>query len=139
MLHINKMHVTIKRHFHVTESFVNRSIRLISSRTSCTLCCTNGVLHRSQWPRGIRQGSSALRLLGLRLRIPPGTWMSASCECFPVEVSASGSSPVQRSPTERGVSKCDLENSTMRRPYPTLGCRHGGGFKFLFTSHEVLV
>ena len=76
----NKMHVTIKRHFHVTESFINWSIRLISLRTSFTLCCTNGVLHQSQWPRGIKQGSSVLRLLGLRLWIPPGTWMSVSCK-----------------------------------------------------------
>jgi len=75
------MHVTNKRHFHVTESFINRSIRLISSRTSLTLCCTNGVLHWSHWPRGIKQGSSVLRLLGLGLWIPPGTWMSVSCKC----------------------------------------------------------
>jgi hypothetical protein len=27
---------------------------------------------RSQWPRGLRHGSAASRLLGLRVRIPPG-------------------------------------------------------------------
>jgi hypothetical protein len=74
------MHVTIKRRFHVTESLVNRSIRLISSRTLCVFCCINGVLHRSQWLRGVRQRPSALRFLVLQLRIPPGTWMSVSCE-----------------------------------------------------------
>jgi hypothetical protein len=26
-------------------------------------------------------GSAAVRLLGLRVRIPPGTWMSVSYEC----------------------------------------------------------
>jgi len=26
-------------------------------------------------------GSTAVRLLGLRVRIPPGAWMSVSCEC----------------------------------------------------------
>jgi hypothetical protein len=26
-------------------------------------------------------GSAAARLLGLWLRIPPGVWMSVSCEC----------------------------------------------------------
>ena len=31
---------------------------------------------RSQWPRGLRRGSVAARLLGLRVRIPPGAWMS---------------------------------------------------------------
>jgi hypothetical protein len=34
-----------------------------------------------QWPRGLRRGSVAVRLLGLRIRIPPWSWMSVSCEC----------------------------------------------------------
>jgi hypothetical protein len=36
-----------------------------------------------------------------------------------VEVSATGRSLVQRSPTECGVSECDLETSSMRRPSPS--------------------
>jgi hypothetical protein len=36
---------------------------------------------RSQCPRGLRRGSTAARLLGLRVRIPPGAWMSVCCEC----------------------------------------------------------
>ena len=36
---------------------------------------------RSQWPRGLRRGSAAIRLLGLWVRMPQGTWMSVSCEC----------------------------------------------------------
>ena len=28
----------------------------------------------------LRRGSMAARLLGLRVRIPPGPWMSVSCE-----------------------------------------------------------
>jgi len=36
---------------------------------------------RSQWPRDLRNGSAASRLLGLWVRIPPGTWMSVCCEC----------------------------------------------------------
>jgi hypothetical protein len=39
--------------------------------------------------------------------------------CCQVEVSATGWSLVQRSPTECGVSECDREASTMRRPRPT--------------------
>ena len=39
-----------------------------------------------------------------------------------VEVSASGSSLVQRSPTACGMSECDHESSIMRRPWPTAGC-----------------
>ena len=36
---------------------------------------------RSQWPRGLRRGGAATRLLGLGIRIPPGAWMSVSYEC----------------------------------------------------------
>jgi len=42
---------------------------------------------------------------------------------FQVEVSAMGRSLVQRSPTEGSVSECNLENSAMRRPRLTRGCR----------------
>jgi hypothetical protein len=38
-------------------------------------CC------RSQWPRGLRYGSTAASLLGLWVRIPPEAWMSVSCKC----------------------------------------------------------
>jgi hypothetical protein len=37
-------------------------------------------LNRSQWSRGIRRGSAAAWLLGLRVRIPLGAWMFVSCE-----------------------------------------------------------
>ena len=46
---------------------------------------------------GLRHGSAAAGVLRLRVQILPGTWMSASCECC--VVSATGRSPVQRSPT----------------------------------------
>ena len=36
---------------------------------------------RSWWPPGLRRGSAATRLLGLRVRIPLGAWMSVSFEC----------------------------------------------------------
>jgi len=79
---------------------------------------------RSWWPRGLRRGSVAARLLGLRVRIPPRTWISVFCECsvFSGRVSASGWSLVQRRPTERGVSECDREALIIRRPWPTRGC-----------------
>jgi hypothetical protein len=37
---------------------------------------------RSKWPRGLRRGFAAASLLGLRVRIPPTTWKSVSCECY---------------------------------------------------------
>jgi hypothetical protein len=62
---------------------------------------------QSEWPRCLRRRSSAVRLLGIWVRIPLGEWMSVCCECLccQVEVSVSGWSLVQRSPTECGVSK----------------------------------
>jgi hypothetical protein len=87
--------------------FVTKSCMLV-----ITVC-----LCRQQWPRGLSRGSAASRLLGLRLRIPPRAWMFVCCECrvcSQVEVSAAGSSLVQRSPTECGLCECDLETSTMR-------------------------
>ena len=36
---------------------------------------------RSQCPRGLTRGSAAVRLLELRVRIPPGAWMSVCCDC----------------------------------------------------------
>jgi hypothetical protein len=41
----------------------------------CTYYCW------SQWPRGLRRGSAAARLLGLWVRIPQQAWMSVCCEC----------------------------------------------------------
>jgi hypothetical protein len=52
---------------------------------------------RSQWPRGLRRGSVAARLLRLCVRIPPGVRMSVCFVCCQVEVSATSWSLVQRS------------------------------------------
>ena len=50
-------------------------------------------------------------------------WMSVSCDFCALSGRrpASGCSPVQRNPTESGVSVCDREVSKMRRPWPTSG------------------
>jgi len=75
---------------------------------------------RCRWPRSLRRGSAATRLLGLRIRILAGAWLSVSCECcvLPGRVLfVGGWSLVQRSPTECGVSVCDHEFAIMR-PWP---------------------
>jgi hypothetical protein len=36
---------------------------------------------RSQLPCGLKRDSAVARLLGLRVPVPPGAWMSVSCEC----------------------------------------------------------
>jgi hypothetical protein len=68
-------------------------------------------LNLSQWPRGLRRGSAASRLLGLRVRILPRAWMSVCCECCVLL----GRGLCDGSPTECGVSECDREASSMRR------------------------
>jgi hypothetical protein len=87
--------------------------------------CTVSLLHTSVFNRiicgcrsGLRRGSVAARLLGLRVWIPPGAWMFVSCEwrVLSGETSATGRSLIQRSPTECGVSECDCGTSTMMRP-----------------------
>jgi hypothetical protein len=86
-------------------------------------CSVSLKLCRSQWPSGLRRGSAAARLLGLRVRIPTGHCLSlVSVVCYQVEVSESGWSLVQRIPTDCGVSECDREASIMMRPWPTGGC-----------------
>ena len=39
-----------------------------------------GVRGLFQWPRGLRLGSAAARLLRLRVRSPPEAWISFCCE-----------------------------------------------------------
>ena len=64
-------------------------------------------------------GSAAALFPGLRVRIPPGIWLSlVNVVCCQVGISALG---LQRSPTECGVSEYDHEASIMRRPWPTRG------------------
>jgi hypothetical protein len=78
---------------YTTGSFLNReriSIRLRNRR-------------RSQWPRDLRRRSAAKRLLGSWVRIPPWAVCLVQCLCCQVEVSATGRSFVQRSPTDCGV------------------------------------
>jgi hypothetical protein len=61
---------------------------------------------RSRWRRGLGRGFAAARLLGLRVRIPPGHgYLSiVSVVCCKADASATGRFVVQRSPTECGVS-----------------------------------
>jgi len=71
---------------------------------------------RYRWPRGLMRRSAAARLLGLRVRIPPGGRMSlVNVVCCQVEVSATSRSLDQRSPTGCGITESDVETSRMWR------------------------
>jgi hypothetical protein len=71
---------------------------------------------QSQWPRGLRRRSTAARLLRSSVRIPPEAWMFVCCVCCvcQVEVSATGWSLVQRSPTDCGASLCVIKKPRER-------------------------
>ena len=84
-----------------------------------TFFLRNYVYH--QWPLGLRRESAATRLMGLRVRIPPGAWMSVSCECCVLSGIGLCYGPITR-PEESGVSECDCGASITKRPWPTRGC-----------------
>jgi hypothetical protein len=62
----------------------------------------NITFSRPRWPRGLRDGFTASRFLGLRVRIPlrHGCLSVVNVVCCQLEVSATGRSLVQRNPTE---------------------------------------
>jgi hypothetical protein len=92
-----------------TEEGSSITAKLLSGKSIC-----KELLCRSQQPHGLRRESAAARLLRCGRMDVYLLWML----CCPVEVSTTGRSLVQRSPTECGVSVCDIITSTMRRPRP---------------------
>ena len=96
----------------------------------CLLCGTDWIfnyilgscynLSRFKWPRGLRRGSAAARLLGLLVRIPPGAWMFVCCECRVLSGRGLCGELITR-PEESYrlccVVVCDLETSRMGAPY----------------------
>jgi len=76
------------------------------------------VQSQSQWPRGLKHGPATALLLELWVRIPLSL---LSVMCCRIDVSASGRSLVQRSPTNCGVSECDPEVPTARWTWPVRG------------------
>jgi hypothetical protein len=80
---------------------------------------------RSHWRRGLMRGSATARLLGLRVRIPPAAKMSVSSECCVLSrtnVCNGLISHPEESYWMWCVTVCDLETSSMRRPWPASGC-----------------
>ena len=84
----------------------NLTVILQSRSLICTASLFKYLVCRCQWASGLRRGCAVDRFLGLRVRIPQGTWVSVSCECCQVEVSAMCRSLVQRSPTNCAVLLC---------------------------------
>jgi len=71
-----------------------------------------------QHPRGLRCGSAAARLLGLRIRIPLGARMSLTCECYVLSRRGlCGGMIIRPGESHRiwRVFECEREASMMRR------------------------
>ena len=70
-------------------------------------------------PRGLMRGSDGRSLAGIAGSNSTGACFSVVSDvCFQVLVSAVGRSPVQRSPTECGLSECECEASIMSGHWP---------------------
>jgi hypothetical protein len=80
---------------------------------------------RSQWPRGLRRGSAAVRFLRLWVRIPPRAWISVCCECCVLSGRGLGVGLITR-PEESYRAWCVcvrvIVKPRMRRPWSTRGC-----------------
>ena len=100
------------------------------------------LLHRrSQWPRGLRRRSAAVRLLRSWVRVPRGVWMFVCCECCVMSGRGLCDELITR-PEESYrllcVIVCDLGTSRMRRPWPALGRSATGKRKKIYIITPVL-
>jgi len=73
------------KHFEKLEKLVRLVGSIIRNLSRCTATWTSNLVvllctARSHWPRGLRHGSAAARLLRLWVRIQPGAWMSVCWE-----------------------------------------------------------
>jgi hypothetical protein len=94
-------------------------------QTTCAFPYMLAVLGLKHGPSGLRRGSAAFRLLGLRARIPPAAWKFVLCEWSVLSGRGLCNGLITR-PEESYRMWCvimhDLETSRMRRPWIALGC-----------------
>ena len=110
--------------------FVAQSTFEIAEIRRLTICQWAGciiyevyALCRSRWLCGSRCGSEAARLIGLRVRITLGAWMSVSWEYCVLSGRGLCDVPLHSSwrvlPSLRCLTERDLETSIRRRRRPT--------------------
>ena len=93
--------------------------RYIGHNPLASFFSSTPVQSRFQWLRGLRQESAAACSLGLWVRIPSGAWwMSVSCQCSELSGRGLCDEPITRLCR---IDVCDLETSSMKRPWPVLG------------------
>ena len=118
-------------------SFINRLqfrefliSNIVTERNNLLSChASPHIVHAIPLMAGLKPRSAAARLLGLRFQIPQGhgSLSLVAVACRQREISASGWSLVQRSPTHFGMSVCGREVSKMKRPWSTRGYYAMGG------------
>ena len=96
------LHLHLSAHKTVTCSFLQsfRDDILLHSPFQCST--------------GLRRGSAVDRLLRLRVRIPPGAWMSVCCKCCVLSDGGLCDGPIPRLEESYrlwGVIVCDLQTS----------------------------
>ena len=121
----NKNRLTRRKGVYEPEGLVQTNIPLFLTRLLRKLNFLIPLGRRSQQPRGLRRNLRPFACwgCGFESRRVHGYRSLESVVCCQVEVSTTGRSFVQRSPTDRGVSECDSEASIMRRSWSTRGCR----------------
>jgi len=114
----------------------------------CTLCTLYiyyySGLRRTQYLSALNRGSAVAFLLGLRVQILPGTWLSASCEYHMLSVwgllsrADHSSRGILRSVVS--LSQCDSEDSIMMWSWPTGSCamKDMGLHAFIFHSRRLM-
>jgi len=78
---------------------------------------------RFRWPCVLRRSSGAALMLESRVRIPLRPWMFVCCECRRLLCMLPADHSFRRVVPSVCVSVCDVETTTMRRPWSELGCR----------------
>jgi hypothetical protein len=124
---IPSLHVPFLPTFFIFYVFIRTSWRQPKSTTGLSnVRYHNWTEIRSQWPRGLRSGSAATRLLGLWVWIPPGGWMSGLLWLLSVvrwwSLCRTDHSS-RRVPPSVVLSECESKASKMRRPWPTGGIK----------------
>jgi len=115
------------------ESF-HWTIRLPFLRLSLRLCDTITF----SWQGRVRRGSTAARFLGLRVRVPSGTWMCVTCDCCELRGICLCNGPIPHQ-EERSVPECERGNS-YECPRPPMGLSsHVGWWKVVININLFVI
>jgi hypothetical protein len=106
--------------------FLQQSILVYAStaaETTTYQSSSSNEISRPQWPHGLSRGSARTRLLVCGFESLRGHGFLLSVECCQVEVSASGWSLFQRSPTQCGLTMEGKRKPRTTRPWPGIGSK----------------